>query len=76
MQPNLEAKRSDGLEAKRSGLEAKRSVLFEAKRNEECLREAKRSEEKYELFHLKTPKNHPFERFCLVSFAQLDPRRL
>ncbi|GKB94689.1 hypothetical protein Tco_0980826 [Tanacetum coccineum] len=32
-QPNLEAKRSDGLEAKRSGLEAKRSGL-EAKRSE------------------------------------------
>ncbi|GKD15086.1 hypothetical protein Tco_1199493, partial [Tanacetum coccineum] len=31
-QPNVEAKRSDGLEAKRSGLEAKRSGL-EAKRS-------------------------------------------
>ncbi|GKF83604.1 hypothetical protein Tco_0248502, partial [Tanacetum coccineum] len=32
MQPNIEAKCSDGLEAKRSGLEAKRSGL-EAKRS-------------------------------------------
>ncbi|GJW91332.1 putative reverse transcriptase domain-containing protein [Tanacetum coccineum] len=39
-QPNVEAKRSDGLEAKRSGLEAKRSGL-EAKRNQILKQNAK-----------------------------------